>query len=95
MAVHHLLFATAYIGLILSIWVFIAKKMDLKLATTLEFLRGVIIKAVALLLAIGWAASVINKPAQQRTGFTSSLLGDTVQVIEGADKDLTVGNRGR
>ena len=93
MAIHHLLFATAYIGLVLSIWVFIAKEMDLKMARTLEFLRGVIIKAVALLLALGWAASILNKPDQ--TAISKSILGDAVQVIKGADKDLSVGNRWR
>jgi hypothetical protein len=94
MEIHHLLFAVAYIGLILSIWVFIAKQMELKMAPTLEFLRGVIIKAVALLLAIGWAASVVNSP-QQKANVAGSVLRDAVQVIRGADKDLTVGDRRR
>jgi hypothetical protein len=94
MAIHHLLFATAYIGLVLSIWVFIAKRMELKLAPTLEFLRGVIIKAVALLLAVGWAASIMNSP-QQKTDAAKSVLRNAVQVIKGADKDLPVGNRWR
>jgi hypothetical protein len=94
MAIHHLLFAVAYIGLILSIWVFIAKSMDLKLATTLEFLRGAIIKAVALLLALGWAASVINAP-QQKAEIAGSALRNAVQVIKGANKDVPVRNSRR
>lgn len=94
MAIHHLLFATAYIGLVLSIWVFIAKKMELKMAPTLEFLRGVIIKAIALLLAVGWAASVINA-RHQTADSAQSVLRNAVQVIKGADKDLTVGDRRR
>jgi len=94
MPLHHLLFAVAYVGLIFTIWVFIAKEMELKMARTLEFLRGVIIKAIALLLAVGWAASMMDRP-EDSIYHAKSALRNAVQMLKGTDKNLSVGDRGR